>query len=71
MIEQVGHIGWLGWIVFAIVVGSVFLVILAAIFGTPPKPKVTLTFIGALSALLVTIVVGIWVGGLIFSLLMG
>ncbi|MFQ6040651.1 MAG: hypothetical protein ACE5PV_07325 [Candidatus Poribacteria bacterium] len=70
MTEQVAHIGWLGWIVFAIVVGSVFFVILAAIFGKPRKPKVTLVFIGTLCALTATVIVGIWIGGHIFSVLM-
>lgn len=71
MAEQVGHIGWLGWIVFSIVVGSVFMVILAAILGGPRKSKVTLTFIGTLSVLLATVVIGLWVAGQLFSLLMG
>lgn len=71
MTEQVAHIGWLGWIVFTIVVGSMFFVVLAAILGRPRKPKVTLLVIGTLFALLVAIVAGLWVGGLIFSVLMG
>ena len=71
MTEQVAHMGSLGWIVFAIVVGSVFLVILAAILGKPRKPKVTLMFITTLFALTIAVIVGIWVGGLVFSGLMG
>ena len=69
MTEQVAHIDWLGWIVFTIVVGSMFLVVLASILGPRPhKPKVTLTFIGTLLGLLGAVVGGIWIGGLLFSL---
>ena len=71
MTEPIAHIEWLGWIVFTIVVGSVGLVMLAAILGRPWKPRVTLMVITALLALTATLVVSIWVGGRIFAALMG
>ena len=77
MSAGVGHLGWLGFIIFGIVEGSLFFTILAAIFGgrrSSPNPgyakKVPLVFIGALVGLLATIVAGLWVAGLIFSLFM-
>ena len=71
MTDQINHIDWLGAVVFAIVIGSVLCVVLAAVLGRPWKPKVTLVFIGTLLTLLVVVLVGTWVGGYIFSLLMG
>lgn len=67
MINQVGHIGWLGWIVFAIVVGSLFLTILAAVLGRPWKPKVALLVLGTMFTLAIAFVLAFWLGGLIFS----
>jgi hypothetical protein len=67
MINQVGHIGWLGWIVFAIVVGSLFLTILAAILGRPWKPKVTLLVLATMFTLAIAFVLAFWLGGLVFS----
>ena len=69
MIHQVAHLGWLGWIIFAIVVGSLFAIVLAATFGRPWKPRVTLTFVGTLAVLSVLVVVGTWLGGLAFAVL--
>jgi len=65
--NQVGHIGWLGWIVFAIVVGSLFLTILAAVLGRPWKPKVTLLVLGTMFTLAIAFVLAFWLGGRIFS----
>jgi hypothetical protein len=67
MINQVGHIGWLGWIVFAIVVGSLFFTILAAILGRPWKPRVTLVVVMTMLTLAVAFVLAFWLGGRIFS----
>ena len=67
MITQVGHIGWLGWIVFAIVVGSLFFTILAAMLGRPWKPRVTLLFLGTMFTLAIAFVLAFWLGGRIFS----
>lgn len=66
-----GHITWLGIIIFAIVMGSLGCIILAAIFGRPWKPKVTVIVIVTLFTCLATLVAGLWVGGHIFSVLMG
>lgn len=69
-----GHIGWLGFIVFGIVEGSLLLTILAAVLGRPRNPgpgKTPLVFVGSLVVLLATVVGGLWIGGFIFSLLMG
>ncbi len=67
MINQVGHIGWLGWITFAIVVGSLFCMILAVILGRPRKPKVILLVLGTMATLALAFVLAFWFGGLIFS----
>ena len=67
MISQVGHIGWLGWITFTIVVGSLFLTILAAILGRPSKPKVTLLVLVSMATLAIAFVLAFWFGGLVFS----
>ncbi len=67
MISQVGHIGWLGWIVFAIVVGSLFLTILAAVLGRPWKPRVTLLVVVTMFTLAIVFVLAFWLGGFIFS----
>ena len=67
MMSQIGHIGWLGWIVFAIVVGSLFFTILAAILVRPWKPKVTLLVVVTMFTLAIAFVLAFWLGGLIFS----
>ncbi len=69
MMDQVGHIGWLGWITFAIVVGSLFLTILAAILGRPWRPKVTLLILTTMATLAIAFVLTFWLGGLVFSAL--
>ena len=67
MINQVGHIAWLGWIVFAIVAGSLFLTILAAVFGRPWKPRVTLLVVVTMFTLAIAFVLAFWFVGLVFS----
>jgi len=67
MINQVGHIGWLGWIVFAIVAGSLILTILAAVLVRPWKPKVTLLVVVTMFTLAIAFVLAFWLGGNIFS----
>ncbi len=67
MINQVGHIGWLGWITFAIVVGSLFFTILAAILGSPRRPQVALLVLATMATLAITFVLTFWLGGLVFS----
>ncbi len=67
MINQVGHIGGLGWIIFTIIVGSLFLTILAAILVRPWKSKVTLLVLGTMLTLTVAFVLAFWLGGHIFS----
>jgi hypothetical protein len=67
MINQAGHIGWLGWITFTIVVGSLFFVILAAILGRPWKPKVTLLVLVSVFTLALAFVLAFGLGGLVFS----
>ncbi len=42
MSTEVSHIPWLGFIILSIVVGSLLLIILAAILGKPWKPKATM-----------------------------
>jgi phosphotransferase system glucose/maltose/N-acetylglucosamine-specific IIC component len=67
MINQVGHIGWLGWIVFATVVGSLLLTVLAAVLAKPWKPKVALLVLGTMFTVAIAFVLTFWVGGRIFS----
>lgn len=68
MEAEVSHIGWLGFIVFTIVVGSLSLIILAAILGKPWKPKVTLVFIGSILLLFTGFIVASWIGGAVFGI---
>ncbi len=68
---EVGHLSWLGFIPFGIVMGSLFAIILAATFGKPRKPRVTLIFLGSLVTLLGFTLVGLWVAGIAFSVVMG
>ncbi len=70
MNPQVGHIEWLGFVIFAIVMGSLSCIILITIFGKPRRPKVIGIVIGTLIGLLVTVIAGMGVGGLVFSALM-
>ena len=67
MINQVGHIGWLGWIVFAIVVGSLSLTILAAVLIKPRKLKIILLVLGTMFTLVIAFALAFWLGGLVFS----
>lgn len=71
MSVQVSHVGWLGYVILTIVMGSLSFIILAAILGKPRKPKVTLLVITAVVGLFAAFVVGTWIGGLILSALMG
>jgi hypothetical protein len=71
MNTEVAHIGWLGYVILTIVMSSLFFIILAAILGRPRKPKVTLLVVGTIIGLFVAVVAGMWIGGLIFSVLMG
>ena len=67
MINQVGHAAWLGWIVFAIVAGSLILTILAAVLIRPWKPKEILLVVGTMFTLAIAFVLAFWLGGLVFS----
>jgi len=67
MINQIGHIAWLGWIVFAIIAGSLALTILAAVLIRPWKPKATLLALATMVTLAIAFVLAFWLGGLVFS----
>jgi len=69
MMNQVGHIGWLGWIVFAIVAGSLCLTILAAVLIRPWRLKTALLVLGTMFTLALAFVLAFWIGGHIFSAL--
>ncbi len=71
MTVETGHANWLGFLIFGIVAGSILLIIAAAVLGKPRKPKVTLIVVGMLVTLTTLIVMGMWFGGEVFSLLMG
>ncbi len=67
MMNQVGHIEWLGYIVFAIVAGSLLLTVLAAVLIRPRKPKAMLLVVGTMFMLAIAFVLSFWLGGLVFS----
>ena len=69
MPPELGHLDGLGFIIFAIVFGSLLCIVLAATLGKPWKPKVTFIVLGTLFALTICVVGGMWVGGHVFSLL--
>lgn len=68
MSVEVLHIGWLGYVAATIVLGSLFLIILAAIIGKPWKPKVTLVFIGTIFIIFGAFVAATWLGGIFLSI---
>ena len=67
MTNQVGHIEWLGWIAFTIVVGSLIFTILAATLSRPWKPRITLLVVMTMFTLAIAFVLAFWLGGRIFS----
>lgn len=58
---------WAGWTILLIVEVPMLLLVLAAIFGRPRKPKVTIIFIATPLMLLAGLVVTIWILALITS----
>ena len=62
------NIGWLGFVIFAIVIGSLFLIILSSILGRPWKPKVTLVFIGLMFTLIAGFIAFTWLFGRFLSI---
>jgi hypothetical protein len=56
-----------GWMMLLIVEVPVLLLILAAIFGRPRKPKVTIVFVGTLLVLFTGFVATTWLLGTIVS----
>lgn len=71
MSGDVGHIDWLGFIVFGIIFGSLLFIVLAATFARPWQPRVTVIVLGSLFTLSVFSIAGAWVAGHLISLLMG
>lgn len=63
------NIGWLGFIVFTIVIGSLFFIILSSILSRPWKPKVTLVFIGMIVTLFSSFIGFSWLLGKVMSFL--
>jgi hypothetical protein len=68
MEAEISHIGWLGFVPFTIIIGSLFFTILAAILVKPWKLRVTLMVIGSIFLLAVFFVAFLWVGELIAGL---
>jgi hypothetical protein len=56
-----------GWMMLLIVEIPVLLLILAAVFGRPRKPKVTIVFLGTLLVLFTGFVATTWLLGTIVS----
>lgn len=71
MDPAVGHATGLGFIIVAIVIGSLACIVLAAVFGKPRKPRVTIIVVATLFTCIAVLVAGIWLGGNVFSVLMG
>ncbi len=65
---EVGHIDWLGLIAFTIVLGSLFLIILASILVKPRKPKVMVMIIGPVFLMAAAYIALVWVGGNLFGI---
>ena len=71
---EVMHLDWLGYVVLTIVMGSLFFIILAALLAggkLRERRRATLLVVGMIPGLFVAVGVGVWLGGLVFSLLMG
>jgi hypothetical protein len=56
-----------GWMMLLIVEVPVLLLILAAIFGKPRRPKVTIVFLGTLLVMFTGFVAATWILGSIVS----
>ncbi len=65
---EVGHIDWLGYIAFAIVLGSLFLIILASILVKPRKPKLMVMVIGPVILMAALFIALVWVGASLFGI---
>ncbi len=68
--ETVAHWGGLGWIVFTIVIGSLFIVVVASLIGRKKYPKVTSVFLGAIGVMAVVFLGIFWIGPQILGLFM-
>ncbi len=66
--ETVAHWGGLGWIVFTIVIGSLFIVIVASLIGRKKYPRVTNVFLGAIGVMAVVFLAIFWIGPQILGL---
>jgi hypothetical protein len=66
--ETVAHWGGLGWIVFTIVVGSLFIVVVASLIGRKKYPQVTGVFLGAIGVMAVVFLGIFWIGPQILGL---
>lgn len=68
MSAEVAHIGWLGFLIFGIVEGSMFFVILATVLGKPMRPRLKLTILGTLATLVGAFVAVFAAGAALLSL---
>ncbi|MEM2942301.1 MAG: hypothetical protein QXT81_02650 [Candidatus Bathyarchaeia archaeon] len=57
------------FLIFGIVLVPVYMAVLAAFLGQPRKPKFAALMYGAAAALTVTAIVGIWIFGILVSLI--
>ncbi len=62
------NLGWLGYIVLGLGLGSLFLIMLGSILGKPRKPRVTLVFIGMVLTLATITVAFTWLIGAFLSI---
>ncbi len=62
------NLGWLGYIVLGLGLGSLFLIMLGSILGKPWKPRVTLVFIGMILTLATITVAFTWLIGAFLSI---
>ncbi len=66
--ETATHMAGLGWIPFTIVLGSLFIVIIASLIGTKKYPKVTGVFLGSIGVMAVVFLGIFWIGPQILGL---
>lgn len=65
---EVAHWDGLGWIVFTIVIGALFFVVVASIIGRKKYPNVTTVFLGAIVVMAVVFLGIFWIGPQILGL---
>ena len=66
--ETATHMTGLGWIPFTIVLGSLFIVVIASLLGRKKAPRVTNVFLGTIGVMAVVFLGIFWIGPQILGL---